>query len=150
METTIIGFHQDEAGDFVAELACGHGQHMRHRPPWQERPWVTTAEGRQGKIGASIDCPLCDRIELPAAAREYKRTAIFTEETLPDALRREHRTKAGVWGRIVVSEGTLEFHSRARLRVLGPGDVALAEPEVPHRVVPRGPVRLHVEFWKVD
>jgi tellurite methyltransferase len=150
METSIIGFRKDEAGDFVAELACGHGQHVRHRPPWQERPWVTTEEGRQGKIGASIDCPLCDRIALPPAAREYKRTAIFTEETLPEALRREHRTKAGVWARVVVSEGSLEFHSRARRRVLGPGDVAIAEPEILHSVIPRGPVRLHVEFWRVE
>lgn len=60
MERTIIGFHPDEAGDWVAELSCGHGQHMRHKPPWQQRPWVTTAEGRQAKIGARIECPLCD------------------------------------------------------------------------------------------
>jgi hypothetical protein len=60
MNTTITGFHQDQAGDWVAELACGHAQHMRHRPPWLERVWVTTAEGRQSKLGAAIDCPLCD------------------------------------------------------------------------------------------
>ena len=105
METTIVGFHPDDAGDWVAELACGHGQHMRHTPPWQERPWVTTEEGRQGKIGARIECALCAAIRLPLDAREYKRTGNFTEETLPAALRKEHRTKAGTWGRIVVTEG---------------------------------------------
>ena len=57
--TTIAGFHQDEAGDWVAELACGHTQHMRHRPPWQSRPWVMTEAGRAAKIGAPIDCPAC-------------------------------------------------------------------------------------------
>ena len=30
----IIGFHQDEDGDGVAELGCGHTQHVRHNPPW--------------------------------------------------------------------------------------------------------------------
>ena len=71
MDTTIVKFHQDDAGDWVAELACGHGQHMRHMPPWQERPWVTTEEGRQRKIGARIECALCDAILLPLDAREF-------------------------------------------------------------------------------
>jgi tellurite resistance-related uncharacterized protein len=147
LETTIVGFHQDDAGDWVAELACGHGQHMRHRPPWQLKPWVTTEEGRRGKLGASIDCPPCDAIRLPDDAREYKRTRDFTDLSLPEALRVEHRTKAGTWARIVVSEGQLEFHSRGRVHVLGAGDVGIVEPEVPHRVTPLGAVRLHVEFW---
>jgi tellurite resistance-related uncharacterized protein len=150
METTIVGFHQDDAGDWVAELACGHGQHVRHRPPWQERPWVTTEVGRQGKLGARIECSVCDAIRLPLNAREYKRTATFTEQTLPDALRADHRTKAGTWARIVVSEGQLEFHSRGRVRVLGAGDAGIVEPEVPHHVTPLGAVRLHVEFWTAE
>ena len=37
----------------------------------------------------------------------YKRTPVFDETTLPDGLRREHRTKAGVWGIIRVLEGRL-------------------------------------------
>jgi hypothetical protein len=63
MNTTIRGFHQDSAGDWVAELECGHTQHMRHRPPWMLRAWVTTAEGRLAKLGEAIDCPLCDSIK---------------------------------------------------------------------------------------
>jgi hypothetical protein len=59
VQTTITGFRQDTAGDWVAELACGHSQHMRHRPPWTERPWVAIEEQRAAKIGAPIDCPLC-------------------------------------------------------------------------------------------
>ena len=148
MDTTIVGFHPDETGDWIAELACGHRRHMRHVPPWQQRPWVTTEEGRQGKIGAHIECTLCDAIRLPLDAREYKRTASFTEETLPAALRKEHRTKADSWGRIVVTAGQVEFHARGRVRVLGAGDVGIVEPEVPHHVTPLGAVRLHVEFLR--
>jgi hypothetical protein len=44
----------------VAELQCGHGQHVRHKPPWTERPWVKTAEGRGGWIGSELDCPQCE------------------------------------------------------------------------------------------
>jgi hypothetical protein len=56
----IVGFHQDEEGQWVADLECGHGQHMRHDPPWQVRPWVMTAEGRAGWIGRLLDCRKCD------------------------------------------------------------------------------------------
>jgi tellurite methyltransferase len=149
MDTTITGFHADDAGDWVAELACGHAQHVRHKPPWQVRPWVTTGEGRAGKIGASIECPLCDAIALPRGACEYKRTATFTEQTLPDKLREEHRTKAGTWGRIVVSEGRAEFRSRGHRFVLDTDKVGIVEPEIVHSVTPLGSVRLHVEFWKI-
>ncbi|HXG22493.1 MAG TPA: DUF3565 domain-containing protein [Methylomirabilota bacterium] len=60
MKQKIIGFHQDEVGDWVADLACGHTQHVRHNPPWQERPWVTTPEGQQSRIGVELDCKKCE------------------------------------------------------------------------------------------
>jgi Protein of unknown function (DUF3565) len=56
----IIAFHQDDQGDWVADLACGHTRHMRHNPPWIERPWVMTADGRQDRFGDTLDCRQCD------------------------------------------------------------------------------------------
>jgi len=56
----IVGFHQDDAGDWVAELACGHGQHVRHKPPFWIREWALTAAGRAAKLGAELDCVRCD------------------------------------------------------------------------------------------
>ena len=55
----IVGFHQDAEGHWVADLACGHAQHVRHDPPWQTRPWVLTAAGRQEFVGRELGCPLC-------------------------------------------------------------------------------------------
>lgn len=55
-----MGFDRDDVGDWVALLECGHRQHVRHRPPWQERPWVLTPEGRQGRLGMPLNCVLCD------------------------------------------------------------------------------------------
>jgi len=43
----------------VAELECGHRQHVRHDPPWQLRPWVTTAAGRAAYLGVELRCVLC-------------------------------------------------------------------------------------------
>jgi hypothetical protein len=59
----IVGFHQDEQGDWVADLACGHGQHVRHDPPWRERPWVLTQEGRDSHLQVELNCKRCDEGE---------------------------------------------------------------------------------------
>ncbi|MBM7060125.1 DUF3565 domain-containing protein [Pseudomonas sp. UL073] len=55
----IVGFHQDEEGHWVAELSCGHTQHMRHLPPWQSRPWTQDAEARAARIGEAFACGWC-------------------------------------------------------------------------------------------
>ena len=60
MKQKIIGFHVDEHDDWVADLACGHTQHVRHDPPWQVREWVITEEGRASRIGYQLDCLKCD------------------------------------------------------------------------------------------
>jgi hypothetical protein len=60
MEREIVRFHQDQEGHWVAELECGHSQHVRHDPPWQLRPWVTTPEGRASRLGQLVDCTQCD------------------------------------------------------------------------------------------
>ena len=60
MQQAIVGYHQDEEKHWVAELACGHIQHVRHDPPWQERPWVITPEGRDKMLGALLACKKCE------------------------------------------------------------------------------------------
>jgi hypothetical protein len=32
---------------------------VRHQPPWQERPWVTTEAGRQAHLGQILLCKKC-------------------------------------------------------------------------------------------
>ncbi|RFA30757.1 acetyltransferase [Alkalilimnicola ehrlichii] len=60
MTSHIIGFYLDEQGDWVAELRCGHRQHVRHNPPWFNRPWVITATGRERALGLPLRCRLCE------------------------------------------------------------------------------------------
>ncbi|HEU5039727.1 MAG TPA: DUF3565 domain-containing protein [Gemmatimonadales bacterium] len=43
----------------MADLECGHTQHVRHDPPWQVRPWVTSPEGRKEHLGMTLQCRLC-------------------------------------------------------------------------------------------
>jgi hypothetical protein len=56
----IIAFHQDEQFHWVADLDCGHTQHIRHDPPWTVREWVTSAEGRSSRIGTELPCKKCE------------------------------------------------------------------------------------------
>ena len=59
MNRKIIGFHQDPDHVWIADLECGHAQHVRHDPPWTLRPWVGTAEGRATQLGQKLVCKLC-------------------------------------------------------------------------------------------
>ncbi|KXI30919.1 DUF3565 domain-containing protein [Paraglaciecola hydrolytica] len=65
MQQAIVAYHQDEQHDWVAELACGHFQHVRHNPPWINRPWVTTVDGRNAMLGFLLNCKKCE-LGLPA------------------------------------------------------------------------------------
>lgn len=65
MQQAIVSFHIDEdlaqqCCSWVADLACGHTQHVRHDPPWQNRPWVLTGQGRKEKLGVMLECKKCD------------------------------------------------------------------------------------------
>jgi len=151
MQRAIIGFHQDEVGDWVAELACGHGQHVRHKPPFFSRPWATTVEGRDGMLGSKLPCVLCDRFELPTGFAPYKRTADFDQASIPAGLLRDHSTKAGVWGVIHVLAGRLHYIVEPPLageHVLEPATPGIVVPEVLHRVAPLGDVQFFVEFHR--
>ena len=60
MNQSITGYHKDEENDWVAELLCGHFQHVRHNPPFINRPWVITETGRDSMLGHDLNCIKCD------------------------------------------------------------------------------------------
>lgn len=82
-------------------------------------------------------------------AQPYRTTPVFDEDSLPAALRKEHRTKAGVWGLIRVLEGRVRFVSLdpPSETVLSDQEPGMVEPEQPHYVEPLGPMKMHVEFY---
>lgn len=55
----LLDFRQDEHGDWVAVLSCGHTQHLRHQPPWQNRAWVLDAQQRRAQLGKPFPCGWC-------------------------------------------------------------------------------------------
>ncbi|MBL0214105.1 MAG: DUF3565 domain-containing protein [Myxococcales bacterium] len=151
MHRAIESFVQDELGDWVAILVCGHGQHVRHKPPFFPRPWVLAEDTRTARIGTPLECVRCDRFELPPAFTAYKRTPEFEASTIPAALRKDHSTKPGVWGVIHVTAGQLQYIVEAPLAresVVDAEHPGIVVPEVLHRVSPIGEVRFFVEFHR--
>lgn len=79
----------------------------------------------------------------------YRSTPVFDENTLPDALRRSHNTKAGVWGIVRVIEGRLKltYLDPPSEIVLEKGGSALLLPRQDHFVVPLGQMKMRVDFY---
>jgi tellurite methyltransferase len=147
---TIVEWEQDELGDWVAHLSCRHRQHVRHAPPFRDRPWVTTPEGRAEHLGTDLDCPPCDRAELPDGL-EVVRSLRFDDASLPAGLRRDHRAASGVWAVLRVVEGEARFTMATDPpvdRTLAAGDTQAIPPDVLHAVNPAGGTELTVDFLR--
>ncbi len=88
---------------------------------------------------------------LPATVVPFKRTAEFTDSTVPAGLLRSHETKDGVWGQIVVLEGTLLYRilePEVEEILLSTEGSGVIEPTVKHEVVPSTGVRFYVAFYR--
>lgn len=79
----------------------------------------------------------------------YRSSPVFDQDTLPQALQRDHRTKRGVWGVLHVLDGSIRFHREGGdpPRLLAPGCPQLIRPDDPHHLERVGPVRLRVDFF---
>jgi tellurite resistance-related uncharacterized protein len=87
---------------------------------------------------------------LPDNVQVYKKTANFTEITVPPAILNRHNTKAGVWGRLVIVSGQVEFvdlESGALISATPQRSVNIV-PEAWHCLRFNGPCEFYVEFLK--
>ena len=84
-----------------------------------------------------------------SAPAPYKSTPVFDENTLPAGLRREHRTKVGVWGIIRVVEGRVRYRilDPVSETIIDPDHPGLVFPDQPHCVEPLGALGMQVEFY---
>jgi len=151
MNRPIVSFHEDAESHWVAALACGHTRHVRHDPPFSDRPWVLSEEGRRARLGSELDCVQCDRREIPPGYEPYRKTPVFDEKTIPAGLLRNHTTKRGIWARIRVTRGRLDYFLHGPFEVherLTPAAPGIVVPEVEHHVAAAGPVSFQVEFLR--
>ena len=84
--------------------------------------------------------------------RPYKSTPVFDEDSLPAGLRREHRTKEGVWGVIRVWKGELRYRVLEPVSetIIDPDHPGLVLPNQPHLVEPLGAMQMQVDFYDRD
>ena len=80
----------------------------------------------------------------------YASSPQFDEQTLPDALRGDHRTKPGTWGllRVLAGEVHLIFTDPPSEHLVTPDRPAIIPPQATHRVVPLGPMTMQIEFYR--
>jgi tellurite methyltransferase len=145
----IVGFVADDIGDWAALLDCHHRQHVRHRPPLRPAPWVEHPAEQDRRIRTTLNCPLCDRCELPDGLIVVRTTTTWDERTMPDALRRAHRAATGTWGRLRVECGSLRFVAATDPLtdvIVGSDRAQGIPPGVEHHVEPQGPTRFAIDF----
>ena len=87
---------------------------------------------------------------LPSGVRAYKKTPVFTQDTVPAGLLKDHATKDGIWGVIHVLSGELQliYADGDDVHDLRPGVSGIIEPAQPHHVTPIGAVEFYVEFHR--
>jgi tellurite resistance-related uncharacterized protein len=88
---------------------------------------------------------------LPDNVVSYSKTPEFSESTVPKGLLKDHQTKEGVWGEIVILEGRLEYtiiEPELEVLELSASKFGVVEPTILHHVRPLGKVRFYVEFYR--
>lgn len=80
----------------------------------------------------------------------YATSPIFDEQSLPDALRNDHRTKDGTWGLLRVFDGEvrLVFVDPLSEHLVTQDHPAIIPPQATHYVVPLGAMTMQVEFYR--
>lgn len=89
---------------------------------------------------------------LPAGAELVRITETFDEHTTPRGLLHAHQLAGGVWARLVVHDGSLDFAFEDKpdeVRHLNVGDELIIPPKRRHRVLVAGTVRFALQFYKV-
>ncbi len=146
-------FERESSAAIVVELDCGHRRHVRHRPPLEDHRWVLDDALAESRVGECIECGRCAGLEAPAKLETYRTTPTFTAAEIPAGLRREHRTKAGVWGRVVVEQGWAELRfvslDNRSVRAEAGQSVAIP-PDLAHVLVTSDDVRLYIEFARPE
>jgi tellurite resistance-related uncharacterized protein len=111
--------------------------------------WVAIASQRAEHLGTDLDCPLCDRAELPEGLDLARTAGPFDQATLPAALQRDHRVADRTWAVLRVLDGEVDVEMDTippiRRRLVA-GDEQPIPPTVLHHVRLPRPAALEIDF----
>ena len=155
MKRAITGFHLDRFQEWVADLECGHKLNMRHNPPYMECRWVGKGKERDEHIGDVYECVDCDMPKIPEGLKLTETSPTYDRANFPDSLATDFAMPAGVWGKVVVKEGMLQFvvepdGAASRGFLVDPQFAGVMAPGLPHRLSPAmGDVVFYIEYYGV-
>lgn len=89
---------------------------------------------------------------LPENIELQNRTSDFDQQSAPKGIQGLHTTAEGVWGKIVVSEGSLTyriFEPELEERILNSEHYGVVAPQLAHQLEIDGPVIFHIEFYRI-
>ena len=85
---------------------------------------------------------------LPESLNPVRKTPEFDEGSIPKGLLKAHQTKAGVWGKIVIIEGKLQYkinEPEEEIIIIDSEKFGVIEPTILHEVKPLGSVKFYGE-----
>ncbi len=88
--------------------------------------------------------------QLPEDVTKYRETKRFNLTTVPKGFLKNHSTKEGVWGRLVVCSGSVTYQdieTAERRRVEADG-FQVIEPQAVHFIEPSAEAEFFVEFYR--
>jgi len=89
---------------------------------------------------------------LPDNVVAYRKTPVFKETSVPKGLLKDHSTAEGVWGKICLESGSLQYNitetSQECSFTLTPDTPGVIVPQQLHNVGVDGPVSFYVEFYR--
>ncbi|MDE3022937.1 MAG: DUF1971 domain-containing protein [Pseudomonadota bacterium] len=90
--------------------------------------------------------------QIPHEAKAYKKTALFSNESVPESLLNFHLIQDKTWATINVQSGALIYRILSpvieEIR-LDPDHPGVVSPGVPHRVEFFCPVTFYLEFYRI-
>lgn len=90
-------------------------------------------------------------LKLPDDVVFARVTDDFTPDTAPVGMSRTHRVGEGVWGQLVVREGSVNFvfeDAPDDVITVAADETQVIPPQRPHHVEFTGPARFAVEFYR--
>ena len=88
--------------------------------------------------------------ELPDGLPAYNKTQTYTDKTTPGMMKNDHQTRIGVWGKIIVLKGQVNYLIPADNEeiMLEPGLDGIIEPTTLHKVDPQPGSKFYIEFHR--
>lgn len=88
--------------------------------------------------------------QIPNNVVSYNATPVFDETTIPVGLLKDHTTKEGVWGKIIITKGKLLYciYDTQEEISLDTNHYGVIEPNTLHHIQPLGEVKFQIEFYK--